>query len=90
MSTLRQDIKLLAREHAGAAVAALVAALKDKGERVSAASMLLAYGFGKPQATTNIRVIHSIQDLSEEELRTIAGDGVEEAPLLPDESDASE
>src|ERR1700744_4894880 len=53
------DIKVLARAHAAEAVAALVAALKTKGERVPAANTLLAYGFGRPLQNANVRVITS-------------------------------
>jgi hypothetical protein len=72
--TFTKDIKALARQHTDKAVAALVDALKNKAERVSAAGLLLSYGWGKPQANTTLRVIHSIQDLSEEELLRIAGE----------------
>lgn len=42
------DIKAMAREHAGAAIAALAEALKDPKQRVAAATVLLDRGFGKP------------------------------------------
>lgn len=43
-----REIEELARQHTPAAIAALVAALNDK-DRVQAAALLLAYGFGKPR-----------------------------------------
>jgi hypothetical protein len=42
------EIEALAREHAPAAIEALLKALDDK-DRVPAAALLLAYGFGKPR-----------------------------------------
>jgi hypothetical protein len=59
------------------AIKALKSALKRPGERIEAAKTILAYSYGKPQTTSNIRVIHSVQDLSEDELRTIAGEAEE-------------
>jgi hypothetical protein len=43
-----REIEELARQHAPAAIAALAEALNGK-DRVAAASVLLAYGFGKPR-----------------------------------------
>lgn len=43
-----KEIKEIARQYTDEAVAALRAALKNKGERSTAASILLAYGYGKP------------------------------------------
>jgi hypothetical protein len=57
---------------------ALKAAMKKPGERVGAANTVLAYALGKPQTNTTIRIIHSMADLSEAELRALAG-------LSPDE-----
>jgi hypothetical protein len=65
-------IKDLARLRTDDAVAALVAALKNPNERVSAATILLAYGYGRPQQTINVRKIKSIDDLDEEELSILA------------------
>jgi hypothetical protein len=45
-----REIEELARQHTPAAIAALVEALKGK-DRVSAAALLLAYGFGKPRVS---------------------------------------
>jgi hypothetical protein len=54
------------RAAADKAFAALLAALETPRERVAAA-MLLAYAYGRPVQT--LRVIRSIGDLDEEELR---------------------
>jgi hypothetical protein len=43
-----REIEELARQHTPAAIAALVEALSGK-DRVAAASVLLAYGYGKPR-----------------------------------------
>jgi hypothetical protein len=45
------DIQKLARSHAPAALAALVAALQSPKERVSAASAILDRAFGRPKQT---------------------------------------
>lgn len=79
---LQADIRIMCREVTPEVVKALTDALKTKGERVSAANTLLAYGYGKPQSTTNIRVIRSITDLSEDELRFIVGEGVEDHGII--------
>lgn len=65
-------VRELARAYTEDAVKALVKCLKVKGERVAAANTLLAYGYGKPATTVNLRVITSIADLSTEELEAIA------------------
>jgi hypothetical protein len=46
-------------------VAALVRVLPNKGERVRAAEVLLAYGYGRPQQTVNVRKIGSWEDLDD-------------------------
>lgn len=46
---LNRDIKELARQHADAAIQALVEALSDPKQRVAAAQALLDRGFGKPK-----------------------------------------
>src|SRR5277367_6492497 len=43
-----KDIQELARQHTPESVDALLAALKRPGERVRAAEVLLAYGYGRP------------------------------------------
>ena len=48
------DAQALARQHTPTAIAALVAALANKGERVSAAQALLDRGWGKPMQPTDI------------------------------------
>jgi hypothetical protein len=43
------DIEELAREHAPAAIDALLRALVDSKDSVAAAALLLAYAFGRPK-----------------------------------------
>jgi hypothetical protein len=78
-----KNIQELARQHTAHAVAALLAALQKPGERVAAAQVLLAYGYGRPVQTANLRVVRSWEDLTDEELRALAGP--EEPP--PEESE---
>ena len=67
----------------------LLAALGEPGERVAAAKVLFAYGFGAPERTVNVRVIKSVEDLSDEELRALAGLGdVIEGELADGEAEA--
>ena len=44
-----EQLSDLARQHTAAALAALVAALDFPGERVGAATVLLAYAYGPPR-----------------------------------------
>ncbi len=67
-----KQVKELAREHTEDAVNALIAALLNPGERVQAATILLAYGYGRPQQNINVRRINSVDDLDEDELHAIA------------------
>jgi hypothetical protein len=67
------QIREYARQYTKDAVDALVKACKRPGERVGAATVLLAYGYGKPQNSLNLRVIRDITELSEDELIAIAG-----------------
>ena len=55
------------------AVHALQLALNRPRDSVAAANTLLAYAHGRPVQTQNVRVIRSIEDLTEEELRQLAG-----------------
>jgi hypothetical protein len=48
VSKASRHVKELAQQHTAEAIAALVAALKNKGERVPAAQALLDRGWGKP------------------------------------------
>ena len=68
------DIKRLARQYTPEAVKALRQALKRNEHAVAAATLLLAYGYGKPASTINVRQITDLADLTEDELRAIAGD----------------
>jgi len=56
------EIKALAQTWTLPAVDALGAALKNSGERVGAATILLAYGYGKPVQPTEFTgtVIHAL------------------------------
>jgi hypothetical protein len=82
--------RLACEELVPSAIKALKAMLKRPGERGEAVKVVLAYTYGKPQSTSNVRVIHSVQDLTEEELLTIAGDAVDEIPLLEHSPDDDE
>jgi hypothetical protein len=73
------DIKRLARQYTPEAVRALRQALKRNEHAVAAATLLLAYGYGKPASTINVRQITDLADLTEDELRAIAGVGA--API---------
>jgi hypothetical protein len=55
------------------AVKALLEALERPRDAVAAANTLLAYAHGRRVQTLNVRVIRSIEDLSEEELMALAG-----------------
>ena len=57
------------------AIQALQDALKRPRDAVAAANTLLAYAHGRPVQTQNVRVIRSFEDLTEEELRQLAGMG---------------
>ena len=67
------NIKELALKYTPEALLALRKALKSPGERVPAANLLLSYAYGKPASNLNMRVITSVQDLSEDELLALAG-----------------
>jgi hypothetical protein len=82
LGTFRVDLRDMCREVAEEAVAALRLALKDKTTVVPAANTLLSYGFGKPLATTVIRTIRSVEDLTEEELRLLAGETEDNALMI--------
>lgn len=70
-----KGIQELARQHTADAVSALLEALKKPGERVPAANVLLAYGYGRPVLTQNMRVIRSVEDLSDAELTALVAQG---------------
>jgi hypothetical protein len=42
-------------------------------QQVEAIKLMLAYDLGRPIQTQNVRVIRSVEDLSEEELMVLAG-----------------
>jgi hypothetical protein len=54
----------MARQHTAEAIATLVACLKLRGERVPAATVLLAYGYGKPiqQVDANVNAMVTVKD----------------------------
>lgn len=68
-----KHIQELARQHTPEALQALLDALKMPGERVPAANVLLAYGYGRPTQRNDVRVIRSIEDLTDAELAALAG-----------------
>lgn len=60
------------RQRVPAALKALDAALLRPKDAPAAATILLAYAHGRPVQTQNVRVIRSIEDLSEEELQMLS------------------
>lgn len=62
----------LCRNLAPKALEALEAALEVPKERVRAAEILLAYGYGRPVQAMNVRKITSVEQLTEAELQVIA------------------
>jgi hypothetical protein len=70
------------RKRVPAALQALDDALKRPKDQTAAANILLSYAHGRPVQTQNVRVIRSFEDLSEEELRQLAG--LDGAPLIDD------
>ncbi len=66
-----RDIQLLARQHTPEAVEALRAALKRPGERVRAAEVLLAYGYGRPTQQIDVSAHLTLEALV---LRSIGQD----------------
>ena len=83
------EARELARSLAPAAFAALKKALNRPGERVSAAQAILDRAYGKPQQSVNVRVIKSISELSDDELRAIAGETEHQLTIEHDDTDAS-
>lgn len=75
---LLKGVQALARERTEDSVNALLAALKVPGERVAAATILLAYGYGRPVQTMHLRKIRDIGDLDDDELAILAGTEQEE------------
>lgn len=70
-----KDLKLACQEMVPEIVAALKLALTKPSERVPAAALALAYGFGKPVARVEHRLIRSMADLSDEELAALIASG---------------
>ncbi len=81
------DFKELLKQDLFAGRQALLAALKKPGERVGAATVIFQYVLGRPAATVNLRLIQSIEDLSEEELRAIAGLGQQALTIDAEDSE---
>jgi hypothetical protein len=68
-----QDIKALAGKYTVECIDALVKALARPESTVAATALLLAYAHGRPANNTTVRVIKDIAELSDAELRVIAG-----------------
>ena len=82
------DVRAIARQRTPAAFKALDQMLKRPGERAEAVKIILDRAYGKPATTVNVRVIKSMQDLSEEELLALSdGTQVIEGAVLPDTDD---
>ena len=58
-----KDIQELARQHTPESVAALLAALERPNERVRAAEVLLAYGYGRPRQAVDVNGELSLEAL---------------------------
>lgn len=69
------DLKRMCQEALPEIIAALIDALDKSTERVQAANTLLAYGFGKPIARVEHRLIRSMSDLTDEELAALIASG---------------
>lgn len=67
-------IKELCRELTPECIETLRACLPVEGERIPAVTLILAYGYGRPVQTQNVRVIRGMADLTEEELIALAED----------------
>lgn len=74
-----RDLKLACQEMVPEIIVALKAALQAPSERVQASGLILAYGFGKPVARIDHRVIRSISDLHDEELLAVMASADDEA-----------
>lgn len=73
------DLKRMCREMLPEVIEALRQSLTSgSAERVQAANTLLAYGFGKPVARVDHRIIRSVGDLTEDELSAILAAGEQE------------
>lgn len=70
-----KHVRELAQQHAEAAINTLAECLKYRNERVPAATILLAYGFGKPKETV-------------EQLNWNVDAGGIDAPQLPESLEA--
>jgi hypothetical protein len=68
-----KDIKELAGKYTDVCIEALVKALARPESTVAATALLLAYAHGRPANNTTVRVIKDIAELSDAELRVIAG-----------------
>ena len=81
----RVEVKELAAAIAPEAMATLRVAMAAGGtEGVSAAGLVLAYAYGRPVQTQNLRVIRALDDLTEAELRAIVARG---PPLIEGEAE---
>jgi hypothetical protein len=77
-----KTLQAIAREMTPQAMEALRLALDDPKQRVAAASVLLAYGYGKPAQTLNVRKITSVHDLTDDELAILAQADTSDEGLL--------
>ena len=68
---LQQPARDEAKPYTRKSVAALAAALEVPGERVAAATTLLAYAWGRPVNQIEVRTINDFTDLTQEERRTL-------------------
>ena len=73
-----RELRALARTHTREAMLALVAALQRPREAVAAATIILAYGHGRPVQNVVARVIRGVEDLTDAEIAALLGQSAEE------------
>jgi hypothetical protein len=76
-----KNIQELARQHTSDAIEALASiarAGRSESAREMAATALLDRGYGRPQQSTTLRVIKSIEDLTDAELEALSGSVAEQ------------
>lgn len=81
------DLKTACQDLLPDILAALQLALTTRTERVQAANTLLAYGFGKPLARVEHRLIRDWSDLTDEELKAL--EATDDPEGEPEASDVS-
>lgn len=81
-AAVNKTVQEWARQHTEEAIRALVEALQSPSLKVQAATALLDRGYGRPIQTTNMRVVRNWDDLTDEEVASLAA--------LADQEDAKD